>query len=852
MFTPLLLTVGILAWASVSAGIPTQFLYVSPAGRDSWSGRLPAPSQDRSDGPFATITRARDAIRTLKAEAPLPGPVSVQIRGGDYFLDRPISFGPEDSGTKHGPISYIAYPGETPELIGGRRLTEYRSSDAGRLVTFNLGDSEIGHWKFRSLFVDGRREVRARYPNLDAADPIRKGFLFAATAPGKHTFGATVGGIHNAGDWLDYRLSVPEAGDYFLWLHYGSLNAPYGLASMDGRSSIRVDRQGPSLLADLKDTGGWSPTRWARTATLHLDRGEHLLRWQNHKGGGLVLDALAICDDPAWKPTGTDLKAPKHGHLVSLMAKNFERFHGRQITVSADTGGPKDAIWCGPGDLREAWLSAPDAEVHIFQSGDCRAFSEILSIQGYDSEERRLLLGGPEARSSLNPGDRYFIENVREELDTPGEWYLDSPAGSLVYMPRADFSSRSEVIVPLTIRLLDVEGYRSAGIPVRHLRFVGLTFRDTDWNRGGASAGYGVGDDGAVYLRDAEACEVDHCRFLNLGTSAVCLTQGRGNIVRACDVAHVGGSGILILGSSGNLVTDNHLHHLGETYQHVGGVVLAEAGASENTVSHNAIHDSPRYGISLKNPGRHNIVEFNRIQNTNLETSDSGGIEVTQEDRSFSSGSVIRDNVVADTIGYSSIFGTPVYMAWGIYLDSYASGYEVRGNLVYSTWNGGIMLQGGRDNKVVNNIFVDGQVSQGTVANFGHHSTGLQVTANVFAYSAPDAVVFEMGTLGPEVIRIDRNLYFPRRGESPVFGAGGALSFSEWRRLGRDANSVVADPQFRNPRLDDYALRPGSPAFDLGFQALPLGQMGFRARRCACKIGPAGRVFWGEQPVGVH
>ena len=44
-------------------------------------------------------------------------------------------------------------------------------------------------------------------------------------------------------------------------------------------------------------------------------------------------------------------------------------------------------------------------------------------------------------------------------------------------------------------------------------------------------------------------------------------------------------------------------------------------------------------------------------------------------------------------------------MSWGIYLDSFASGYEVSGNVVCRTWNGGIMLQGGRDNRVVNNVF---------------------------------------------------------------------------------------------------------------------------------------------------
>lgn len=843
------LLVGLMAPVWGGAGPSGQTFYVSPAGRDAWSGRLAAPNPERTDGPFASIPRARDAIRRLKERQPAPGPITVQIRGGQYLIEAPIRFGPEDSGTDQGAISYVAYPGEVPELIGGRRLAVGTLPAPGQPLTFHLPAAEGGPWRFRALVVDGRREVRARYPNLDPADPIRKGFLYATDGPGQVSFGVTVGGIHNAGDWLEYRVRVPESGRYTLWLHYGALNAPYGLKAMDGRSTVQVDGRDAVKLSDLPDTGAWSPTRWGRTATLILPVGEHLLRWQNRQGGGLVLDALALCDDPAWSPAGARLQPPARGHLVAVSAKDFVRSQGRQLVVTGAGQGPKDAIGCAPGMVRDAWLAAPEAEVHVFPSGECRAFAEILSIRGYDPKEGRLRLGGPEALAALNPGDRYFIENVPEELDAPGEWYLDSGSGTLAYLPRAGFSAGSEVIVPRTTRLIQVEGDRALRRPVRHLRFAGLTFRDTDWTRSGASAGYGVGDDGAILLRDAEACVVEDCRFRNLGTYAVCITRGRGHAVRACDAAHAGGGGVLILDSPGNTVVDNHLHHLGEAYRHVGGIVLAGAGSSDNTLSHNAIHDTSRYGISLKNPGRNNVVAFNRIQNTNLETADTGGIEVTQHDRAFRSGSAIRNNVVADTIGYSATFGTPTYLSWGIYLDSFASGYEVSGNTVVRTWNGGIMLQGGRDNRVTGNRFVDGQVSQGTLANHENHARGLLLEGNVFAWSAPGAVALHTGTLGPDVVRLDRNLYFPPRGGLPTFGPGGGVSFAEWRRQGRDQASLVADPRFRQPRRDDYGFLPDSPAFRLGFRSAGSEQAGPRRGACDCRIRPAGRLFWGEPPV---
>ena len=79
---------------------PGRF-FVATVGNDTWSGRLPTPKADRSDGPFATPKRARDAIRTLKRDAggALTGPVTVAIRGGRYPLSEPLVLTPEDSGT---------------------------------------------------------------------------------------------------------------------------------------------------------------------------------------------------------------------------------------------------------------------------------------------------------------------------------------------------------------------------------------------------------------------------------------------------------------------------------------------------------------------------------------------------------------------------------------------------------------------------------------------------------------------------------------------------------------------------------------------------------------------------------
>ena len=59
-------------------------LYVAPSGHDDWSGSLPAPNRDLTDGPLASLAGARDALRRLKDGGALTGPATVYVRGGTY------------------------------------------------------------------------------------------------------------------------------------------------------------------------------------------------------------------------------------------------------------------------------------------------------------------------------------------------------------------------------------------------------------------------------------------------------------------------------------------------------------------------------------------------------------------------------------------------------------------------------------------------------------------------------------------------------------------------------------------------------------------------------------------------
>src|SRR3989338_9234156 len=92
--------------------------YVATNGNDTWSGKLQDPNSGGTDGPFATLYRARDAVRELKAQTKdgLKEPVTVMARGGKYYFDRTLDLTEADSGAPRAPVVYTAYPGESPVL----------------------------------------------------------------------------------------------------------------------------------------------------------------------------------------------------------------------------------------------------------------------------------------------------------------------------------------------------------------------------------------------------------------------------------------------------------------------------------------------------------------------------------------------------------------------------------------------------------------------------------------------------------------------------------------------------------------------------------------------------------------
>ena len=213
-FSPLVLVL-----VSLGVAHSEQAFFVAADGNDAWSGTLPASNAAKTDGPFATLVRAREALRQSKRGAGLQQPVTISVRGGTYVLRETLVFTAEDSGTPDCPVTVRAYPGETVRLVGAQPISGWRryegqfsrsaqvSDPAGTtsrsarvsdpaetadrrspdplaadvqspIFVTSLADQGFTSFRFHQLFFRGQRQILARHPNLDPAHPQTGGLLY--------------------------------------------------------------------------------------------------------------------------------------------------------------------------------------------------------------------------------------------------------------------------------------------------------------------------------------------------------------------------------------------------------------------------------------------------------------------------------------------------------------------------------------------------------------------------------------------------------------------------------------------------------------------------------------------------
>jgi hypothetical protein len=340
-----------------------------------------------------------------------------------------------------------------------------------------------------------------------------------------------------------------------------------------------------------------------------------------------------------------------------------------------------------PGDIDPAWLAGGNAEVvALLKWGGFR-----LLLKNVDGATQTAVVSARRQPWGNDDSPRYWIENIPQALDTPGEWYLDRSNEVVYYhaMPDEDMS-RVTATAPCLQQLIRFEGEAEAESEdslAHDISLEGLTLSYTDWSN--TSTGWihsfvewSKPEDGhideqsvidvpaAVEGVGAHSCSITRCIFIHLGGYAVQFHGGsKENHLTKNLMTDLGAGGVKIgdgkspsfdaQATSGNIVSDNSIHDIGIVYPTGTGVWVGESGG--NTIAHNEIYDTFYIGISVgwtwsygPSWARDNIIEFNHIFNIGRGIlSDLGCIYTV----GVQPGTVVRNNLCHDVSRYEHGYG---------------------------------------------------------------------------------------------------------------------------------------------------------------------------------------------------
>ena len=144
------------ALVGMAFAAPQATFYVSPSGNDAAEGT--------KDAPFKTITQAQKAVRAINGT--MTGDIEVILREGTYALPATVNFTEADGGKDGHYVRYKAAEGERPLITGGMPITGWAIHDEAN----NIWKAEGVDGRFRQLYVNNRKAVRACFPNVIAAN----------------------------------------------------------------------------------------------------------------------------------------------------------------------------------------------------------------------------------------------------------------------------------------------------------------------------------------------------------------------------------------------------------------------------------------------------------------------------------------------------------------------------------------------------------------------------------------------------------------------------------------------------------------------------------------------------------
>lgn len=325
----------------------------------------------------------------------------------------------------------------------------------------------------------------------------------------------------------------------------------------------------------------------------------------------------------------------------------------------------------------KTWRTYENAAVFAYTSYNWAThYSRISSIDNSTSEVTVL----HDAGYGYGEGSRYYFYNLFAELDTEGEYYIDSKNCVLyAYFP-ASAKSAELTTTFLNDSLITVSG-------AEHITFEGL---DVSMTR--SDTGIKVNSNNIT---------LDGIKLYGIGGVGI-NANGYDITIKNCDISGTGEDAIRIYGgdrqtlkSSNNLIYNNYIHHWatsGLTYR-----PAVRADGVGITVSHNEMAYSQHFAILYY--GNDHVFEYNHIHHVTTDSADASAIYAGRQWTYY--GNVLRYNYFHD-IGNETLRD-----AKAIYFDDGLSGQTVYGNVITNVYGQAMMMGGGRDNTIFNNIFID-------------------------------------------------------------------------------------------------------------------------------------------------
>jgi hypothetical protein len=550
--------------------------------------------------------------------------------------------------------------------------------------------------------------------------------------------------------------------------------------------------------------------------------------------GGVRITNWQITPEGAWRTTLDEVRSGGWS-FAQLFADDQRRYRPRLPErgynhIAEQLG--RGAFRFADDDIRAEWANLDDVEVLAFHDW---AVSR-MRIRSVVAAERRVVFTHP-SWTDLAKDHRYLVDNVREALRDPGQWYLDRPVGLLTYIPKVgEQPDQAVVIAPRLEQVLVLQGDLARKIWVQHIQFRGLTFAHTNWNlpiTGQDFAQAEIGLNAAIEVVGSRDVVFEGCVVRHVGGYGMAFGSGsRNNRVEGCELVDLAGGGVKI-GHAGFGTWDQILHipedsemrvshhiirncliaHGGRL--HTGAVGVWIGQSSYNTVEHNDIFDFYQTGISVgwtwgygPSDAHHNDIGFNHVHTLGQRvTSDMGGIYTL----GIQPGTVVHDNHVHDVQSFG-------YGGWGLYTDEGSTDIVMQRNLVHHTKTGGFYQHYGKENRIQNNIFAFASEVQLQATKPEPH-VSFYFERNIVYCDNDSALIGGCRSAWKPCdinVRFDHNIYW-NVAESSVFP--GNFNLGQWStKWGQDEHSLVADPLFADAKNGNFQLGPDSPARAVGFQ----------------------------------